>query len=792
MLLVTTERGQCIVLRQSVIDAAVVDWIDRYLGWSLSSVDIVAIEPKPITLSDCVRMPRSLIETLGLSRLEQLEYQAYDLARSLVAAAKTEYQRDPILISHHEVARIIFNVLKTHEVLAKSTRRIFIVEDNTWTLLVGFARSAKSMKISFLLRENEYARLWAKMLQCLSRLWRYYSARREASKQARKRYRSLYQARRESYGKLISGSGPKYNSIVADVLRCKKELAPGSKRWSWKSATRRFREFRELSRTHGDISFALGYLAFLRKSWTPSGGSRLYKLDLIFAAVSFAILLCHEVVSRVIWLVKLIVSECNLVVFAINKFIRRIVGEIHHALVVLGMCTVRDATYQIGGRLERVPTGALDTEPLILVTVTDSGSRVNLEPTLSILEEFRRRGVATLVFTGSRIVADEVSGRGLGRLVMADDYHWIGLIGGRPPAVILPAQLGPDLLVLINGILNQYWSYLSRRAWLHAGILNQIGAAYAVKAVLSVNETLPSAVAAGLWARRSNVPWIGHFPILLGCRPDCYFFPADEHLAYGEQLRDHMISAGVEARSMTVVGSQTYDRHRGRNRGAARAVVEQKFARARNKKLVLVATEAFPDPEIEFEPIMAALISIPQVHVILKLHPDDSVERFEALAIKYGVSEEIDIVKAYALSELLAAADLLLCVVSNIVIEAAIVGTPTLVCDFIGRAKVLSFVEEGLCLGCTEPALVRETVTRLLFDPKIARRAQELMATGLHRFNGPNDGRSSERIVDIVLDRAKIAQITSSTFVTGTAGTDYNVSRPGSAGAAHGGAEMVD
>jgi UDP-N-acetylglucosamine 2-epimerase len=832
MMLVTTKRGQCIVLRQSVIDAELPDWLDQYLGGSLSSVDIVAMKPKPITLGDCVRMPTSLLETLGSARLEQLEYQAYDVARSLVDAAKTESQRDTILIGYHDVARIIFNALKTHEVIEKSKRRIFVVEDETWTLLSRLVGSAKSMKISLLLRKSAYARPWTNSRWMSIIQLRYCLARIEAIRQARQRFRSQYQARRVEYGKLASGSGLKFKWIVANVFRNRRDRqvsAQGLKRWSCKSAIRTFRRFRELGRTYGYTSVALGYLGFLRRSRVDyplrfyyDVDSKILRIQLrlsafgfILTAVSWAIIFCREVVSEASWFFKLIVRECKIVVFVINKFIQRIGGKIH-AVVVLSTYIARDATTEIGRLfalspkkpwlqfqgssrgvivpslkvLERVPTGALDTEPLILVTVTDSGSRVNLEPTLSILEEFRHRGVATVVFTGSGIVADEVSGRRLGGLVMADNYHWIGFSGGRPPPVGAKNLL-PDLRILIKGSLNQYWSYLSHRAWLYAGLLNQIGEAFAVKAVLSINETWPSAVAAGLWARRSNVPWIGHFPILLGCRPDCHFFPADEHLAYGEQLRDHMISAGVEARSITVVGSQTYDRHRSRNRVAARAVVEQKFLRARNKKLVLVATEAFPDPEIEFGPIMMALSSIPEVHVILKLHPDDSVERFEALAIKFGVSEEIDIVKAYLLSELLAAADLLICVVSNIVIEAAIVGTPTLVCDFIGRAKVLSFVEEGLCLGCTDPALVRETVMRLLFDHNTAKQALELMERGLHRFNGPNDGRSSERIVDIVLDRAKTVQITSSTF-SGTAGTDYNVSRAGSAVAAHGGAEMVD
>jgi hypothetical protein len=316
-------------------------------------------------------------------------------------------------------------------------------------------------------------------------------------------------------------------------------------------------------------------------------------------------------------------------------------------------------------------------------------------------------------------------------------------------------EIGPDLRRLLNAILQRRHRYFFHRLCVIESLMVAVGRSRTICAVFSVNETSAAAVAAGRCAKRSGYIWVGHFPILVGRRPDGYYFPADFHLAYGGQLRDHMVASGVPAETIAIVGSYTYDQHRGRDRAADRMKVQQAFPRLGQSKLVTVLTEILPNPEIELVPVLAALTSFAGVHVVLKVHPDDPAEQFEALACKLGIRDQIDIVKSCDLSQLLAASDLLICTMSNVAIEAAVAGTPTLMCDFADRAQVINFVDEGLCIGCTDPGLVSEMVRGLLFEPAARQQAVDIMAAGLRRFNGPNDGRSTERIVDFVVANAR-------------------------------------
>lgn len=401
---------------------------------------------------------------------------------------------------------------------------------------------------------------------------------------------------------------------------------------------------------------------------------------------------------------------------------------------------------------QRLGQGGGDQLDAIVMAVQDSGTRVNLDPAKAIAREFRSRGVFVTIVTEARLVAEEF---------MQEGYMAVLVGGGFWRSWLRPAPNPPHQLTESDGLAitlpKRVWRHVFRRHTETQFMLKKIDARIRVAAVLSINETLPVSVSSGLWARARGRPWIGHFPILLGKRADCYYFPADQHLAYGEQLRDHMMGAGVAANTIEVVGSFTYDKHRTRDRKADRLAVEKSFPRTRNVKLVTVATENLPDCDIEMIPVLSAVCAMPGVHVVLKLHPEDSLDYFERLAERLRVRDRIDIVKKYPLGELLGASDLLICIMSNIVIEAGVTGTPTLMCDFSGKARVLDFAAEGLCMPCKSASELPEILGKLLSDESYMQMALQRMHAGLRRFNGPNDGRSTQRIVDYVVARAGLA-----------------------------------
>jgi hypothetical protein len=143
------------------------------------------------------------------------------------------------------------------------------------------------------------------------------------------------------------------------------------------------------------------------------------------------------------------------------------------------------------------------------------------------------------------------------------------------------------------------------------------------------------------------------------------------------------------------------------------------------------------------------------VAVVLKAHPSDSLQFYESFVGSLGNPENIRVVQNCNLSALLHSADLLMAILSNVIVTAAALGTPTLVCDFSGKSKVVNFVAEGLCEGCYDPEQISDSVRRLLFDDVFRAKALDRLALRVSRFNGPNDGNSHKRIASFVQSLAK-------------------------------------
>jgi hypothetical protein len=131
---------------------------------------------------------------------------------------------------------------------------------------------------------------------------------------------------------------------------------------------------------------------------------------------------------------------------------------------------------------------------------------------------------------------------------------------------------------------------------------------------------------------------------------------------------------------------------------------------------------------------------------VIKVHPADSVAAFQRLALDLDPRGEIAVLGGCDLGALLSQASLLICQRSNIVVDAALLGTPTMVCRFAGESGVIDFVAEGLALSCPAAAEIRTLVRRYVFDLEARAAGLAAVAGSLHRFNGANDGGSARRI----------------------------------------------
>lgn len=410
-------------------------------------------------------------------------------------------------------------------------------------------------------------------------------------------------------------------------------------------------------------------------------------------------------------------------------------------------------------RLEGKTQSTSANQKLFVMTVEDGGSGVNLSPALKIAEEFQCRKMRLAIISSSEQVIHEFEQHS--HVALSVQRNYTDFLRAKNEyrhlcqeiAQFRDGMTAPPTRHLCNWLLLFGLGMTASNRKVES-ILNAIDQVAAVGAVLTIYEALPLSIVAGNWANRRQVPWIGFFPILVGDRPDGHHFPAPKHLVYGEQLRDMIISDGHPFESAVVVGSPTYDVFVGRDDATDRLYCDTEFPGSRGRKLVVVATEAFADPLVEIGPVLATLGDMDGVFVVIKVHPSDSVAFFEQYVGSLPRRDNIQVVGACDLGALLHTADLLICIISNIIISAAVLGTPTLVCDFSNKRRVIDFVAAGLCRGCFDPTDVRASVERLLFDPTEEARVREMLALGVRRFNGPSDGKGAWRIVDYTLARA--------------------------------------
>lgn len=410
------------------------------------------------------------------------------------------------------------------------------------------------------------------------------------------------------------------------------------------------------------------------------------------------------------------------------------------------------------------------TRPAILIAVDDGPSAVNGRPAVKIAAAIHERDEvdAIVITTSSNIIGEldrlgirhisEMVSQPLSPIKLLADYRHLRKALFSTETQVPRSQGYPLFRRILQGLMPQL--ILSARRL--SAALQRIHAETNIIALLAVNEGFPVCISAINWAKSNSIPSIGYWPALLGKRPDCRYFPADRHLVYGDQIKDVIGRSNVTAEQVRSVGSITFDDALGRSKFRDLQFVRHHVLKHwyQGDQLVVIATEALPRPLEEIGPVVRALAEFENVHIAIKVHPADSLEFYERFATSTGLEHRIEVLGTCPLNAVLNAADLLICVLSNIIISAAQLGTPTLVCDFSEKRTPLDFVKEGLCLGCFEQDRLTDMLRTLLSDSEERRAAIRLMKDGILRFNAYNDGQSHQRVIEEILNFRSLSHLT--------------------------------
>jgi UDP-N-acetylglucosamine 2-epimerase len=193
------------------------------------------------------------------------------------------------------------------------------------------------------------------------------------------------------------------------------------------------------------------------------------------------------------------------------------------------------------------------------------------------------------------------------------------------------------------------------------------------------------------------------------------------------------------------------------NRDAVVAEVRSQFGLQAGERLVVFASQPLGKPYLQrvITTMTRAVSRHPATRLVIKLHPQEFIvqENYQAMLPEDGTDGAAcrpHIVTRINLYALLAAADLVLILSSNVGFEAALLDRPVLVVNLTGEPDPMPFVQNGIATGAYSEAEVEQQIERLLNDPLAIAELQERRQTYFQANPQMADGKATERVVDLL------------------------------------------
>lgn len=154
-----------------------------------------------------------------------------------------------------------------------------------------------------------------------------------------------------------------------------------------------------------------------------------------------------------------------------------------------------------------------------------------------------------------------------------------------------------------------------------------------------------------------------------------------------------------------------------------------------------------------FRELAEASESLEGLWLFVKPHPAESTRPYEEVLESVGPSRVRVLPAMMNLLELLFASDGLVTVDSFASSEALVLGRPVLVVNLPSNLDAL--VARGVALGVPRGESIEGAVRRLLFDDDVRRELERARKEYIQEFAFGADGRSTERIVEAILETCK-------------------------------------
>ncbi|MFQ5960424.1 MAG: UDP-N-acetylglucosamine 2-epimerase [Candidatus Methylomirabilales bacterium] len=281
-------------------------------------------------------------------------------------------------------------------------------------------------------------------------------------------------------------------------------------------------------------------------------------------------------------------------------------------------------------------------------------------------------------------------------------------------------------------------------------------------AVVVLTDDRPPFQRAFTWAcRAARVPTVGIQPTLFADLPLGSPIATDWIAVEGEAARENLVKRGTPAEKIVVTGQPHFDFISDLGPRFNRDEILKGLGLDPSRLTVLLISQYVgtyfrsEDKRRALQAIYSAVATMPELQLVVKLHPDDrdgSPERELAAAAGLGAYR---IIKSGETLQLIFASDLVIVFFSTVGHEAMLMGRPLIqIPTAPSEGQVISFTEEDGALGASRVEELPTLIRAALYDPVTQDRLHQGREAYMRRHVHALDGQSSDRVAELVVRAA--------------------------------------
>ena len=225
----------------------------------------------------------------------------------------------------------------------------------------------------------------------------------------------------------------------------------------------------------------------------------------------------------------------------------------------------------------------------------------------------------------------------------------------------------------------------------------------------------------------------------------------------GDYMEEVLISEGTEPSKIVVTGEPRWDELISLDIDTNKVFEELNLDNS--KGLVLLTTQPFveaglwskKDRVLWLSSIVRAVNSIPELQLLVKLHPTDRKEAYEEILKEENLDKNIRMYQDFDIFKLLKACDVLLTHICTTALEAMMVDKPVIIVDYKDDPSRTPFVSSSAAIGVHRLEELAPTIERVLHDPQIEEQLREARRSFVYHQAYIQDGQASKRVADLII-----------------------------------------